>query len=369
MRVAIDSGPLSSGHSVRGIGAHTKELIKSLKLETDDSNIKIDAFDFQKEGTRLDKEKYDVIHFTVFNPFFISIPLVKPKNTKFILTIHDLIPLIYPEHYKPGVRGKLKFLVNKLLIKKNVDAVVTISETSKKDICRFLGVNPKKVYVNYLAPRAIFNNIPSHLNESYKLPDKFVLYVGDVNYNKNIPVLIKACKIAKVPLVIVGKQALDIEDRGIDLRTLNGPMDFARYLFGKPHPELAHYDDLLNEFRNNKKIIRLGFVADHDLAVIYKMATVYCQPSLYEGFGLPVLEAFAAGTPVVASKTQSLVEIAEGGALFSDPRDPNDFAEKIEEITNDKVLRDKLIKKGLDIAKNFSWKKTAKQTLEIYAKV
>ncbi len=369
MRIAIDSGPLTSGHSVRGIGAHTKELINSLKVETKNSEVIVDAFDFQKEATKLWGGKYDVIHFTVFNPFFVSLPFVKPKNTKIVLTIHDLIQLIYPDHYKPGVRGKIKFLINKFLIKKNVDAIVTISETSKKDICRFLRVSPKKVFVAYLAPRDVFNTKAYHLDENYKLPDKFVLYVGDINYNKNIPALILACKVAKIPLVIVGKQALDIEDRGIDLRTLNGPMDFARYLFGKPHPELAHYDDLLTNFRNNKKIIRLGFVSDKNLVVIYKRATVYCQPSLYEGFGLPVLEAFAAGTPVVASKTQSLVEIAEGGALFANPKDPKDLARKIREVVDNKTLRNSLIKIGLHIASNFSWKKTARRTLEIYAKI
>ncbi len=369
MRVAIDSDPLTSGHSVRGIGAHTKELINSLRHEAGKSGIEINAFDFGKEKEKLEKGKYDVIHFTAFNPFFISIPFSKPRNSKFVLTIHDMIPLIYPEHYKPGLRGSLRFMVNKFLIRKNVDAIITISETSKKDICRFLGIRPEKVFVTYLAPRVIFGRNLLRPDKDYKLPGKFALYVGDINYNKNIPVLIKACKMADIPLVIVGKQALDIEDRGIDLRTLNGPMDFARYLFGKPHPELAHYEELLASFRNNKKIIRLGFVSDNDLVNIYKKASVYCQPSLYEGFGLPVLEAMLAGTPVVASKIQCLVEIAEGAALFADPNNPEELARKIKEVVENNSLRQQLIKAGLDITRNFSWEKTARRTLETYAKV
>ena len=366
MKIAIDSGPLTSGHAVRGIGAHTKELITSLKLVAKDSDIEIDAFDFQKDKEKLQKENFDVIHFTAFNPFFISIPFSKPANTKFVLTVHDLIPLIYPEHYKAGIRGALRFMINKFLIRKNVDAIVTISETSKKDICRFLKINPKKVYVAYLAPRIVFGKRQSISNKNYKLPEKFALYVGDVNFNKNIPVLIKACKIANIPLVIVGKQALDIEDRGIDLRTLNGPMDFVRYLFGRPHPELAHYDDLLTAFKNNKKIIRLGFATDGDLAGIYKKASIYCQPSLYEGFGLPVLEAMLAGTPVVASKIQSLVEIAEGGAVFVDPNDSEAMARGIKKLIENKTLRASLIESGFNIVKNFSWEETARQTLAAY---
>ena len=356
MKIAIDSGPLTSGHSVRGIGTYTRELLRAVDFKG------VDVF-------KADLSKYDVVHFTSFNPFFVSLPFAKPHGTKFVVTIYDLIPLIYPDHYRAGIRGRIKFAINKFLINRNVDEIITISETSKKDICRFLGVKPEKVHVIYLAPKTVFGRGGNLKNSGkYNLPKKFVLYVGDINFNKNIPVLIKACRIAKIPLVIAGKQALDIEDLGIDLRTLKGPMDYVRYLFGKPHPELAHYADLMSVFKNSKDIVRLGFVPDSELVGLFKKASVYCQPSLYEGFGLPVLEAFAAGVPVVASKTQALVEIGEGGCLFEDPKNPKDFALKINRVMQDKTLRSQLIETGKAIVKNFSWEKVAGETMQVYAK-
>lgn len=344
MKIAIDSGPTASGHKVRGIGVHTKELIQAFK-KAKDGNVKIEAVDFSKA----DLSKYDIVHYQNFNPFFFSVPFQKPAK-KLILTIHDLIPLIYPKHYPGGLKGTLRFWIQKFLLK-NIDAIITISETSKKDICRFLGVHPGRVSVVYLAPRKIFrhiadNNLLSSVKKKYNLPDKFVLYVGDVNYNKNIPVLIKACKIAKIPLVICGKQAVDIETQGLN------------------HPELVHLKNL--DFDG---VLRLGFVPDEDLAAIYNLASVYVQPSLYEGFGLPVLEAFACKTPVVASKTQALVEIGEVGALFADLKNPKDFAKKIEELVTNNKLRDQLINTASVIVKNFSWEKTANETLNVYKKV
>ncbi len=340
MKVAIDSGPLKGGHAVRGVGTHTRELLRALKMP---------GVDFGK----VDLSKFDVLHYTFFHPYFINLPLKKPK-AKVVVTIHDLIPLIYPKHYPAGIRGKIRFLINKYLINKNVDAIITISETSKKDICRFLGVSPEKVHVIYLAPRKIFRKLK--IQKRYGLPERFALYVGDINYNKNIPNLIKACKLAKIPLVICGKQAFDIETLGVDdLSNLKGPRDWIRYLFGKPHPELAHYQNLLKEFNHGKNVVRLGFVPDEDLVAIYNLALVYVQPSLYEGFSLPILEALACGCPVVASKIQAHVEIAEGAATFVDPNDLKDFVRGF----NNLIRNPKLPRK-------YSWEKTAKETLRVY---
>lgn len=362
MKIAIDSGPLKSGHKVRGIGVYTRELIEELeKLKTKEVNI--DAVDFEKAKL----SKYDILHYH-FSPFIISVP--KEKLAKTVVTIQDLIPLIYPKHYPPGTKGRLRFLKQKYLFK-NVDAVITISETSKKDICRFLEINPNKVHVTPLAPRKIFKKLKSEelksIRAKYNLPAKFVLYVGDINYNKNVPTLVEACKLAKVPLVICGKQALDIEGLGVgDIMTLQGPRDWVRYLFGKPHPELAHYEEVLSKFRKSKDIIRLGFVPDSDLVKIYNLATVYCQPSFYEGFGLPVLEAQASGCPVIASKIQVHVEIAEDSALFFDPKSPQDLAAKITKMLKESDLKEKLIAAGLTNSKKYSWEKTAKATAEVY---
>lgn len=346
MKIAIDSGPLVTGHAIRGIGAHTKLLIEHLEKIED---VKVDVIDFSKN----DLSKYDIAHYSSFNPFFLTLPFRKPTK-RVVLTIHDLIPLIYPEHYPPGIRGRLNFFIQKILIK-NVDAIITISETSKKDITRFLGIPQEKIHVIHLAPRKIFKPITGHrslatVQKKFGLPNFFVLYVGDVNYNKNLFGLATACKLAGIPLVIVGKQAKSEE---ID----------------RKHIENRPFVRFLHKFGGDSSIIRVGFVPDSDLAVIYNLATLYCQPSFYEGFGLAVLEAFASGCPVIASKVQALVEIGEPACVFFDPKDPKDMAEKILEVKNNEILRNQLINTGFEIVKKFSWKKTAKETANVYRKV
>jgi glycosyltransferase involved in cell wall biosynthesis len=346
IRVAIDSGPLTGGHAIRGVGAYTTYLIKHLRKIKD---LKIEAVDFQKA----DLSKYDIVHYPYFHPFFITLPLFKKTTT--IVTIHDLIPLIYPKYYPPGIRGKIRYFIQKILIKK-VDVVIAVSETSKKDIVRLLNIPQEKIKVIYEASKNVFKSIPKdsgklkEVSKRYKLPKKFVLYVGDVNYNKNILGLADACKIAKIPLVIVGKQA-KVEN------------------FDRDHPENKSFVEFLEKYSKDAEIIRLGFVPDDDLVAVYNLASLYFQPSFYEGFGLPVLEAFACGTPVVVAKTQALVEIAGGAALIANPKNTKDMAKKILSIVKSLELKARLILKGKERAKEFSWDKTAKQTSRIYRKI
>ncbi|MGA3291905.1 MAG: glycosyltransferase family 1 protein [Candidatus Microgenomates bacterium] len=324
MKVAIDIGPTENGDSVRGKGVYTRELLVATGLAGVDVS-------------KTDLSKYNIVQFTRFNPFFISVPFTKPRNIKFILTIYDLIPLIYPKHYPSGIRGWIKWHINKFLIRKNINAIITISETSKKDICRFLRFDPKKVHVIYLASRLIFKKLEIsewkvEVKKQYNLPDRFALYVGDINYNKNIPNLVKACKLAKMPLVIVGKQAAEIENMDLN------------------HLELKHLKNV-----DWAGVIRVGFVPDADLIKIYNLATVYVQPSLYEGFGLPVLEALACGTPVVATKTQCLVEILGDDFNYVGANDPKDIAKGILNPN-----------KGSKLPRVYTWHQTAKETTELY---
>lgn len=361
MRIAVDSGPLTSGHSVRGIGTYTRELVSAMKKTP--GGVKIEPVDFSAIDFSENSGKFDVFHFTSFKPFENVLPFLKTQGTKFVLTIYDLIPLVYPKHYPPGVRGWVRWQLNKFLIRKNVDAVITISETSKKDICRFIGVKPEKVFVTRLAPSGEFEPITNYrtlagVQKKFNLPKAFALYVGDVNYNKNIPNLIKACKIAGIPLVIAGKQALDIEDLGINLKILRGPMDYLRYLLGKPHPELAHHKELLGEFLKNKKILRLGFVKTRELVGIYNLASVVVQPSFYEGFGLPLLEAAACRAPIAAAKNQCHVEVLGSDFEYFDPKNPKDMARAIIHPNKDKNL-----------PRVYSWATTARETLSIYEQI
>lgn len=366
MKVAIDIGPLISGHKVRGVGTHTGELIKGIK-KLKQRKVGFHEVDFEKANL----SKYDVVHYQYFHPYFSVLPPKKPAK-RVVVTIHDLIPLLYKENYPPGFAGRINFLKQKARLR-YVDSIITISETSKKDICRLLGINPQKVHVVRLAPKEVFykKNIKNEkeIKQKYDLPDRFVLYVGDVNYNKNIITLLKACSLAKVSLVICGKQAKEVENLGKGLDVLGGPQDWIRFVFNIPHPEHAHFNKLNEALKKNGKVIRTGFVTDKDLVSIFNLATLYCQPSLYEGFGLPILEAMACGTPVVASKIQAHVEMAEGAALFVNPNRASEFASRFKRIIRSKETREELIKKGVKKAKEYSWEKTAKQTLKVYERL
>src|SRR3989344_2099875 len=141
MKVAIDSAPLTGGHGVRGVGTYTRELTQELeKLKGEDSLI-IESVDFRKT----DLSKFDIVHYPYFDLFFHTLPIQKSART--VVTIYDVIPLIYPKHYPSGIRGKVNFFLQKYSLK-NVDAIITDSETSKKDIARLLGV-PNNLAISF----------------------------------------------------------------------------------------------------------------------------------------------------------------------------------------------------------------------------
>ena len=174
----------------------------------------------------------------------------------------------------------------------------------------------------------------------------FILYVGDVNWNKNLENLINAIKIAKIPLVMVGSA---LTDMGL-IQTKN-------------------INKLTKKLHLEKQVFKTGFVEDEDLVAIYNLATLTILPSYYEGFGLPVLESMACGTPVVCSKAGSLSEIA-GPALICDPDNPADIAAKINLVaTFSKREREIFCQKLQNHALKFSWQKAASETIKVYQEV
>ena len=350
MRVAIDISPLKNANRYRGVGIYTNQLAESLK------SLNISDFSFKLiENGEITKD-CDLIHYPFFDLFFITLPLKKTKPT--VVTIHDTIPLVFPEHYPPGVKGNLKFQSQKFSLK-NVKAVITDSENSKKDIFKYLNYPQEKIYIVPLAPGKEFKkleigNWKLEIKQKYQLPDTFVLYVGDVNYNKNLIGLIRAFKhtfeeskpTSKVKLVLVGKAFLD--------ETLK---------------ETKQILQLIKSLKLNKGVIRLGWIPPKELVGVYNLATVYCQPSFYEGFGLPVLEAMACGCPVVAANTSSLPEICGKAAIMVNPYNINSIASGIKKVLYDISIYDILRKKGLEWVKNFTWEKVAQKTYEVYKKV
>ena len=363
-KVAIDSGPLRSGDSVRGIGVHTRELAKALE-EIDTGEIKIDFIDFKSS----DLSKYDLVHYQKFNPYKISIPFLKP--TKTIITIHDVIYLQYADKYPPGIRGKIELGLQNLILKR-VDGVITISQSAKKDISKYLDISPEKIFVIHLAHPQIFNKnvsgkLLAEVKSKYNLPEKFVLYCGDINYNKNMPSLLEACRLAKAPLVIVGKNAKDIEGNVSELKDMHGPNDWIRFLRNIPHPEIAHYEELVLGFKKND-VLRLGYIPYNEYFAVMKLASVYCQLSFNEGFGIGLLEAMAAGIPVVCSDIPVFRETAGEACVYVVPKDAKEAAAKIKKFISDPVLTKKYSEMGVKQSEKYSWKKTASETIAIYNK-
>jgi len=344
MKVAIDLTPLYSAHQFRGIGFYTKRLMEAMEEVAPKKGIELE---FVKSTDKLLFIEADVIHFPYFSPFFLTLP--GKKLAKSVVTIHDLIPIKYLEHYPPGIRGRLRWEIQKRRLKK-IEAVITDSQYWREEIPRLTGFPEEKIFVIPLAAGKEFKKISRHqassIKHKYNLPDNFILYVGDVNWNKNVTGLIKALFNLKSQisnLVLVGRA---FEDRNL-----------------KETQEILQLIKQLNLI-NQTKI--LGYVPTEDLVGIYNLATVFCLPSFSEGFGLPVLEAMACGCPVVAGKTSSLPEICGEAAVLVDPYDVNDITKGIKKAIENK---EKLAEKGIKQAEKFSWHKTANLTLEVYEKV
>lgn len=343
MKVLIDVRPLSSGHAVRGVGMYTRFLTEALEKKK-----KIGEFEIYRSGLE-DIPKADIIHYPFFDLFFPTLPLRRKGRT--VVTIHDVIPLLFPEQYAPGKKGKLAFFRQKLALK-TVDVILTDSEASKKDIIFYLGVPAEKVKVVYLAANPFLHPVNDHKAETIRkklsLPKTYVLYVGDINYNKNVPQLIKALKYLPrhVNLVCVGRNFV--------------PQEISEWKAIEAQLALSNVE--------NRVTFMPNILSDdyETLAAVYSGALTYLQPSLYEGFGLPLLEAMRCKTPVISAKNSSLKEVGGDVVLYSGTT-AEDFAEKIEMILEmSETKRKEMIEKANKWEKKFSWDKTAKETLEVY---
>ena len=202
------------------------------------------------------------------------------------------------------------------------------------------------------------------VKEKYKLPEKFILYIGTLQPRKNIPVLVDAysriCHSGLDPesSVKTENNTLDSRFHGNDIRLVIAG--------GKGHNYDQGIDEAVKKYNLGADVIFPGFIDEDDKAALLKGAVVYAFPSLYEGFGIPILEAMSVGTPVVASDISPHKEISGDAALFFDPSNPQDLADKLQKVINDDNLRHELVQKGLEKVKEYSWKKTAEKMLEIF---
>jgi len=349
MNIAIEVSALEKEqHRVRGTGIYTKNLINSLKKYYPEHE-----YIFFTQGDNIPRD-VDIVHYSYFEPFFITIPFFKLHKT--IVTIHDLIPFVFPKHFPSGIKGKVKWEIQKILLKK-VDAIITDSFCSKKDIIKHTGISENKIHVVYLAVSKEFRKLSEEelrqkakiVKKKYALPGKFILYVGDVTWNKNLPQLIQAATKSRIPLVLVGNALVK--------------KNFDK--FNLWNQDLVK---IYNLSEDNEFIKRLGFVPTEDLVCLYNMATVFAMPSLYEGFGLPLLEAMSCGCPVVTTRGGSIPEVAGDAAIYVETNSGDDIAHSIYNVFQKEKIQRDLSERGLMQAQKFTWKKTIEGTMRVYEK-
>ncbi len=288
----------------------------------------------------LNNEHLDFIHFPHFNiPYFYRRP--------YTVTIHDLTISLFP-----GKGNKIWKFFQKIaydIIIKNATVkakkILTISENTKKDLIEKLNVPEEKIEVIYNGVSDNFTLIEDPkifqktLNK-YKIKKEFLLYTGVWRYHKNLPRLIEAFGILR-------------QQKNLDIELV---------ITGKPDPDYPETKEKVKELHLENDVIFTGLIEENELIHLYNAANIYVFPSLYEGFGLPPLEAMKCGTPVVASNTSSIPEICgQGNAVFFDPYKVEDIADKIEKVYEDADLQADLIEKGMIRASQFTWQITGQK--------
>jgi glycosyltransferase involved in cell wall biosynthesis len=284
----------------------------------------------------LKKEKIDIFH----TPSFACPVCI---GCKVIMTIHDMIHVLFQENSSVVHKLYYRYIVRKAAEKSS--KIITVSECSKRDIINYLNLSPEKVVVTYNAVDRIFKRSNEDdvdkLKERFGINGKFIMYVGNLKPHKNVRLLIEAFQLLRrkvdLKLVIVGINRLLLFQKGLNDKLLEG-------------------------------VIFVGGVPDELMSHFYSGAEIYVSPSLYEGFGLPLIEAIACRTPVVAISSPSSDEILGNAGYLVNENQPEVLANAIYTVLLDSNLRNCLVEKGIERIKQFSWEKSAKKILEIYYK-
>lgn len=370
MKIAIDSRSATL-HAGSGIGTYTKNLVLNLlNINSSDrlnviwtgelpSNIKKDNADiFLISGRHgeffekfylpnlLNKNNIDLYHIPQNG---IGFPFDSSINT--IVTIHDLIPYIMPETVGKGYLKR--FLRDMPYIISQAAGIITVSEYSKKDILRFFPEFPEeKIFVTPLAANTTFkpldkNLCKKHIKDNFKVEDPFILYVGGFSKRKNVKELILAFKHVKpslnknYKLIIAGS----LRDEGISLK------------------------NFVESEGLSDSIVFTGFIEDSFLPTLYNAADAFVYPSLYEGFGLPPLEAMSCKTPVITSNLTSIPEVTSDAAILINPHNIDELSSALVTLLNNDSLKQNLAEKGYKRSQNFTWNNTAEKTFAAYKKV
>jgi glycosyltransferase involved in cell wall biosynthesis len=283
------------------------------------------------------RERLDV----VFNPKF-SVPLAGTTPSVLVLQGSDWFVM-------PWGSSRLDRLNHQLLVPgfcRRAAAIIVVSHNIKNDLVRYLGVDPRKIRVVYYGLSTLFRPVrdPERLESArrrYGLPERFLLYVGQIYPAKNFGGILRAFARlrSRLPhkLVVAGEPRSDYEK------------------------ELA----LIDELGLREDVRFTGWVSQEELPALYSLADVFVFPSLYEGFGIPLLEAMACACPIVTASVGSPPEVTDGAAVLVDPRDVEAIAEAVLRVVSEPALRARLVERGLERAHAFTWERCARQTLDV----
>jgi glycosyltransferase involved in cell wall biosynthesis len=297
----------------------------------------------------LRKHDVDILHM----PWFYA-PAVVP--TRLVLTVHDLTDVLAPPvGATPLVQAGRLYFARRALAR--ADRILAVSHSSKRELSRVFGVPEKKVEVVYnaLDERFLREPMPNDADrvlERHAVTDPFVLYAGNIKPQKNLPRLIEAFAVAKA-----------------DLRDHPEYAGLKLLLIGDSAEEHSDLRRAVLRSRVQGEVRFLGFVPHSVLRVFYSRAAAFLFPSLYEGFGLPPLEAMAHGTPVLTSSASSLPEVFADAALLVNPENVFEIARGIRQILTEDVTREALIRRGHDLVRKYSWQRSAEQVREVYRAV
>jgi glycosyltransferase involved in cell wall biosynthesis len=367
VRVAIDARKLHD----YGIGTYVRNLVGELARQNDATEYVLicqpgDAGYVRSLGPRfaafveragnysvreqmsvplaLARAKVDLFH----APHYVVSPLTR---CPYVVTIHDCIHLRFPQ-YLPSRAAHFYARTMMTMAARRAERILTVSQASKDDILHYLGVPADKVEVIYnaLDERLAAPPTPDEIarvRERYQLTSPFILYAGNIKPHKNVDRLIEAFSI--------------LRRRGVDgVKLLIIGDEISKY------PNLRR---LVHRFQLHQHVRFLGFVPDAMLAVLYRLAGVFVFPSLYEGFGLPPLEAMAAGAPVITSNVSSLPEVVGDAAILIDPMDAGAIADAMARVLGDEGLRQELIRRGCARVKTFSWARSVARVRQVYSEI
>ena len=293
------------------------------------------------------REKVDLLHC----PYW-SNPVWSPWPT--VVTVHDVIQFVLPEYAWRKISRVYFGLVSAGA--RRADAIITVSECSKRDIVKLLGLAPERIHVIGNAVDASLFPVRdawllASVRERYGIGPRYILYFGGFDLRKNVPRIIQAYGL--LPDALRREYQLVIAGR---YQHLGHP------LYPDPRATVARLG-----LEGN--VIFTGQIREQDKAPLYSAATVFAFPSLYEGFGIPVLEAMACGTPVVTSNLSALPEVAGDAGVLVDPYEPHAISDALAELLESQAHRDELSRRGLERARRFTWHQVAEQTLRVYEEV